>query len=163
MTLAEALLAKLAKWRPDSGRQTLDVAHPESGWAVAVESGHVELLGGRLWDVTLRSLRPAPKADLQGADLRARAEQVAARVTGLLEPLRLVEVDDARGLAQLRSDKPGNWGDGQFYYEVLLQADGGTNVRRYQAPAADQPRRQQVPFTLTHEALAKFVSDLTLP
>ena len=158
MTLAEALLAKLAKWRPDSGRQTLDVAHPESGWAVAVESGHVELLGGRLWDVSVRPLRPAASADL-----RARAEQVAARVTGLLEPLRLVEVDDARGLAQLRSDKPGNWGDGQFYYEVLLQADGGTNVRRYQAPAADQPRRQQVPFTLTHEALAKLVSDLTLP
>ncbi len=158
MTLADTLLAKLAKWRPDSGRQTLDVAHPESGWAVAVEAGHVELLGGRLWDVTVRPLRPAATADL-----RARAEQVAARVTGLLEPLRLVEVDDARGLAQLRSDKPGNWGDGQFYYEVLLQADGGTNVRRYQAPAADQPRRQQVPFTLTHEALAKLVSDLTLP
>jgi hypothetical protein len=163
MTLAETLLQRLAKWRPDSGRQTLDVAHPESGWAVAVDAGQVEILGCRLWEVGLRRLQPAPKADLQGADLRARAEQVAERVTGLLEPLRLVEVDASRGLAQLRSDRPGNWGDGHYYYEVLLQADGGAGVRRYQAPTADQPRRRQVPFTLTHEALAKLVADLTLP
>jgi hypothetical protein len=158
MTLAETLLAKIAKWRPDSGRQTLDVVHPESGWAVAVDSGQVEILGCRLWEVGLRRLQRAAVADL-----RARAEQVAERVTGLLEPLRLVEVDAGRGLAQLRSDQPGNWGDGQFYYEILLQADGGATVRRYQAPTADQPRRRQVPFTLTHEALAKLVADLTLP
>jgi hypothetical protein len=158
MNLAETLLAKLAKWRPDSGRHTLDVAHPESGWAVAVDAGQVEHLGSRLWEVALRPLQPAPVADLRG-----RAEQVADRVTGLLEPLRLVEVDTGRGEAQLRSDRPGSWGDGQFYYEVLLRADGGTSVRRYQAPGTDQPRRQQVPFTLTHEALAKLVTDLTHP
>lgn len=158
MTLAETVLRKLAEWRPDSGRQTLDVVHPESGWAVAVDAGQVEVLGCRVWEVSLRRLQPAPVADL-----KARAEQLAGRVTGLLEPLRLVEVDAGRGLAQLRSDRPGQCGDGQFYYEVLLQADGGTSVRRYQAPAADQPRRQQVPFTLTHEALAKLVTDLTHP
>jgi hypothetical protein len=158
MTLAETLLQKLAKWRADSGRHTLDVAHPESGWAVAVDAREVEVLGCRLWEVGVRRLQPAP-----AADLRARAEQVAAGVTGLLEPLRLVEVDAGRGVAQLRSDRPGHWGDGQFYYEVLLQADGGTTVRRYQAPSTDQPRRQQVPFTLTHEALAKLVADLTHP
>src|SRR5262249_21351777 len=98
MNLAEALLAKLAKWRPDSGRQTLDVVPPDSGWAVAVDAGQVEFLGGRFWEVALRPLQPAPVADLQ-----ARAEQMAGRVTGLLEPLRLVEVDAGRGEAQLRS------------------------------------------------------------
>jgi hypothetical protein len=157
MTLAEALLQKLAKWRPDS-RQSLDLPHAESGWAVALDAGQVEFLGSRLWEVALRPLTPTPVADLP-----ARAEQLAARVTGLLEPLRLVEVDAGRGVAQLRSDRPGQWGDGAFYYEVLLQADGATSVRRYQAPTTDQPRRQQVPFTLTHEALAKIVTDLTHP
>ena len=37
MTLDEMLLQKLAEWRPDSGRQTLTVAHPETGWTAAVD------------------------------------------------------------------------------------------------------------------------------
>jgi hypothetical protein len=158
MTLAETLLQKLAKWRPDSARASLDVTAPESGWAVTLDAAHVEFQGSRLHEVNVRPLTPTPVADL-----RARAEQLAGRVTGLLEPLRVVEVDAAGGLAQLRSDKPGQWGDGAFYYEVLLHAGGAVGVRRYQAPGPDQPRRQQVPFTLTHEALAKLVTDLTHP
>jgi hypothetical protein len=158
MTLAEKLLQRLAKWRLDNGRQTLEVPHPESGWTVRLEAGHVEALGCRLWEVTLQPTQP-----FSGPDLQVRAEKFAGRITGLLEPLRLVEVDAVQGVAQLRSDQPGHWGDGQFYYEVLLQADGGSCVRRYQAPAKDQSRRQQVPFTLTHEALAKLVTDLTHP
>jgi hypothetical protein len=158
MTLAETLLQRLAKWRPDSGRQNLEVAHPESGWTVSLQAGHVEALGCRLWEVALKPTAAAAQTDLKG-----RAEQLAGRVTGLLEPLSVVEVDATQGVAQLRSDKPGHWGDGQFYYEILLHADGGTSVRRYQAPDKDQTRRQQVPFALTHEALAKLVTDLTHP
>jgi hypothetical protein len=44
---------------------------------------------------------------------------------------------------------------------VLVSGDGGSMVRRYQTPQAGQPRRQQVPFALTHEALGKLVGDLT--
>jgi len=155
MTLAEALLQKLARWRPDSGQQTLDVADVETGWTVAVTADHVEVLGCRLWEVTLR------RAGADPADLPARAGQVASRVTGLLEPLRLVEVDTNQGVALLRSDSPARWGEGLFYYEVLLRGDSTTTLRRYQAPSPAEPRRQQVPFTLTHEALAKLVRDLT--
>jgi len=158
MTLAETLLQRLAKWRPDGGRHALDVSHPESGWTIHVVADHVEGLGGRLWELALKSSNPSSQNDLQ-----ARAAQVAGRVTGLLESLHLVEVDIGRGVAQLRSEQPGRWGDGQFYYEVLLQTGGTTEVRRYQAPDKDHPRRRQVAFTLTHEALAKLVTDLTHP
>src|SRR3954454_21671003 len=88
MTLDEALLQKLARWRPDSGRQTLEVAHPESGWTVVLTASQVEFLGARLWEVALR--RPTPP---EGVDLGARAGQVAQRATGLLEPLKVLEVD----------------------------------------------------------------------
>jgi len=155
MTLAEALLQKLARWRPES-RQTLDVAHPESGWAVAVDAGHVEALGSRLWELTLG--RPAA---LNVADLESQAAKVAGKVTGLLEPLRVVEIDPTvDGVALLRSDKPAAWGDALFYYELQLRTDRAT-LRRYQAPGTDNPHRRQVPFTLTHEALAKLVADLS--
>jgi hypothetical protein len=123
-----------------------------------VDAGQVEVLGSRLWEVSLRRLQPTPVADLQ-----ARAEQLAGRVIALPERLRPVEVDHDHRVAQLRSDRPGHWGDGQFYYEILLQADGNTSMRRYQAPGSDQSRRHQVHFTLTHEKLAKLVTDLIRP
>jgi hypothetical protein len=96
--------------------------------------------------------------------LKERAEQLASRITGLLEPLRLIEVDDTRSVAQLRSQNPLTRDDERFYYEVMLQGDGTTQLRRFQAvpaPRTDAGKRQQVAFTLTHEALAKFVADLT--
>ncbi len=155
MTLGEALLQKLARWRPEGGRETLEVTHPETGWAATLDAAHVEVLGCRLWELTLRRKTPVP------VDLKSRAAQIVERAQGLLEPLKVVEVDTVQGAAQLRSDRPGPWGDGHFYYEALLGADGGMRLRRYQAPGAEQPRRNQVPFTLTNEALARLVDVLT--
>jgi hypothetical protein len=154
MSLNAILLEKLANWRPDKDRATLDVAG--DGWNVAVTAECVDVVGSRLWELSLRRTAEAP-----AVELKDRAEQICQRVTGLLEPLRLVEVDAPRNAALLRSEEPGQLGEERFYYEVLLQGDGGSVVRRYQAPQAGQPRRQQVAFTLTHEALAKLVRDLT--
>jgi hypothetical protein len=155
-TLSETLQQKLGEWRPCDGRETLDVAHPEHGWSASVVADHVEQLGARLWELTLR--RHNAQA---GVDLKARAEAVAARVTGLLEPLRLIEVDAAQGVALLRSSAPGQAAEAAAYYEALLHAGGTAQLRRYQAPHAGEPRRQQVPFALTHEALGKLVDDFT--
>jgi len=155
MNLDALLLEKLAKWRPHSDRETLDVGDAAGGWSAAVIAECVDVVGCRLWEVTLR--RPAGTPPV---DLKARAEQVCVRVRGLLEPLCLVEVDGVRNVAQLRSEEPGQRGDERFYYEVLLEGDGGSTVRRYQAPHQGDPRRRQVAFTLTHEVLAKLVGDL---
>jgi hypothetical protein len=156
MSLDALLLEKLAKWRPDTERATLDVADTASGWSAAVTAECVDIVGCRLWELTLRR-----SAETTPVDLRTRAEQVCQHVTGLLEPLSLVEVDNVRNVAQLRSEQPGQRGDERFYYEVLLDGTGGSTLRRYQAPQSNVPRRQQVAFTLTHEALAKLVSDLS--
>jgi hypothetical protein len=155
MSLDVILLQKLAKWRPDTTRQTLDIADPAGGWSAAVTAECVDVVGCRLWELALRRTGPTPSVDL-----RTRAEAICQRVTGLLEPLRLLEVDGARNVALLRSEQPGQHGEDRLYYEVTLEADGAANVRRYQAPRRDEPRRQQVAFTLTHEVLAKLVRDL---
>jgi hypothetical protein len=156
MSLDAVLLEKLAKWRPDSARQTLDVSDTASGWSVAVTAECVDVVGARLWELALRR-----SADAPAVDVKARAEQLCQRVTGLLEPLTLVEVDGVRNVAQLRSEQPGQLGDDRFYYEILLEGDGRSTVRRFQAPQADAPRRQQVPFALTHEVLARLVRELS--
>jgi hypothetical protein len=154
MTLENTLLQKLAEWRFDNGRQTLTVAHPESGWTAAVVADCGDRVGCRVWELNLT--RPATPSS---ADLKTRAERLAGRATCLMEPLRLIEVDAQGDTALLRSAVPQKRGDELFYYEVLLRS-AGAGVRRYQSSTKGDAR-QQIAFPLTHEALAKFGADLT--
>ncbi len=155
MTLDELLLEKLAEWRPASGRQTLVVSEPATNTTVSVTADRSDVVAAQLWDVTSR--RPAA---LDAAGLQAWGEKTVTRVTGLLEPLRLLEVDGERATALLRSQAPTQRGDNLFYYEVQLHGDGRAQVARYQASAKPEGRRQQVAYNLTHETLAKLVADI---
>jgi hypothetical protein len=155
MSLDETLLQKLAKWRPAS-RHTLEVAAAAAGWRVSVTADRCDELGCLAWELTVRPTT----APAHPVAVRPWAERVAARATGLLENLKVVEIDAPRGLAQLRSEGPARKGDDLFYYELLLGGDGHASVRRYHATRAGS-RREQVAFALTHEALAKLVRDLT--
>ena len=156
MTLEEALLQKLAEWRFDNGPRTLVAPHPEGGWTAAVKAEHSDRVGCQVWDLNLTRPEAAPVS----TDLKTRAERTAARVTGLLEPLKLIEVDADRDAALLRSAAPAKRGDDLYYYEVELKTGGATTVRRYQGSSAGAAR-QQIAFPLTHEALAKVAGDLT--
>jgi hypothetical protein len=154
MSLDGLLLEKLARWRPD-GRQILEMADPVSGRAVTVTADAADLVGCRLWELSLRG--PAIVSELQD-----RAEAVAGRVTGLLEPLRVIEVDAPRGVALLRSDEPTRRGEAASYYELLLYANGGAQFRRYESPHGEERRRLRIDYTLTHDALGKLVADLSV-
>ncbi|MCC6419386.1 MAG: hypothetical protein IT429_14215 [Gemmataceae bacterium] len=157
MTLANTVLARLSEWRPPQGRQTLAVTDPASGWTAALTADRADVVGCLVWEIALR--RDAASAD-GPQDLRAWAEGAAARVTGLLEPLAVHEVDSGRNEALLRSTGPSRRSDQLFYYEVLLRGTTAAVVRRYQASPQSIERRQQVAFALTHEALAQFVANL---
>jgi hypothetical protein len=153
MTLNDTLLQKLADWHPAPGRQTLAVADEAAGWSVVLAAEQNDRLGCLVWELTLRLDRPpAPLADW--------AATVADRVTGLLEPLRVVEVDPERGAAQLRSDEPSRRADRPVYYELLLERPAQATLRRYQGGGPAGERREQVAFALTHEVVAKVVADL---
>src|SRR5271155_4966035 len=126
------LLEKLARWRPD-GREALEASTAESGWTPTVTADAVDVVGCRLWDLSLKRA-----GDLAGGEQMAalgdRAEAIAKSVTGLLEPLGLIEVDQARGVALLRSNTPTRRGDVISYYEALVHADGAASFRRYEGP-----------------------------
>ncbi len=145
MTLDDLLLEKVANWRPE-GRQELAVS--DAGRSIMLSADHVDAVGSRLWEVTVTG--PAP------ADLKARAVALADHVTGLLEPLRLYEADSDAVL--LRSEAPALRDHRKAYYEVRLGADGGVNLRRYEADGSST--RVVKAFTLTHDALGKFVRDV---
>src|SRR5207253_256627 len=153
-------LPKLAEWRPTSpGRATFTHEDAASGWSVALVADKADALSCQLWSFTLEKL-PAPKA-LDEAELRQRAQAVAAKVTGLMEPLRVIEVDSQRGEALLRSESPNLRNEKRSHYELGLTAARRATLRRFQAPSDPTGKRQQVGFTLTHEVLGNLVEDLT--
>lgn len=153
MTLNETLLQKLSKWKTAS-RQSLTVS--ADGWTIDVSAERSDDLGSLVWELNVGRVEPVAEP----VAVRAWGERVAERATGLLERLKLIEVDGGRDQALLRSEEPSQRGGENFYYEVLLNGNGSASARRYRAARAGT-RREQVGFGLTHEALAKFVGDLT--
>jgi len=150
--LGEMFLQNLARWRPADGADTFEAE--EGGVRFWLRADLADALACRLWEVKVT--RPS----WAGEPLADRAGQLARRVTGLLEPLRLVEADGA--VAQLRSDAPQVRDDARLYYEVTLSAAGSelvARVQRFEGSVAGA-RRQAVPFALTHEALVKLLADL---
>ena len=156
MTLNDTTLQKLTEWRPAAnGRHTLAVADEGSGWAAVVTADRNDELGCLLWEATLRRTSAA------GADsLQAWADQAAECVTGLVEPLKVVEVDAARNEAMLRSAKPRQRGDQLYYFEVMLKGTTEATLCRYQAAHDPSKPRSQVAVPLTHEALARVIAEL---
>lgn len=158
MTLAEALLEKLADWRPaGEGRQSGSFALPDHGWNVGVTAERADSVGCRL--TAVEAARATSMAEDNDA-LEAHARKAAGRVTGLMEPLRLVEVDRGQHVAVLRSDAPPVKGDAVHYYEVKFTGRSRVTVERFKANKAGKAGREVIPFALTHEALAKLVDDL---
>jgi hypothetical protein len=152
MTLANTLLEKLADWLPPE-RASLAVG--DASGSVRLTADRSDQLGCLVWELAVQRSTPP------GEGLAAWAEQLAGRVTGLVEPLSVYEVDGLRDEALLRSEGPSQRGGRLFYYEVLLRGNGAALLRRYQASHDAATKREQTAFALTHEVLAKLVDDLT--
>jgi hypothetical protein len=157
MSLEEIVLQKLAEWRPPrEGNPALAIADADSGCVVRLTAQRQDQLGTALLELTVDRSKATAPSDLTVA---AWAEHIAGRTRGLLEPLSVLEVDAQRNEALLRSNEPAQRKDELYYYEVHLYGAREAQVHRYRA-AHDGSKRQQVPFTLTHESLARFASDL---
>ncbi len=92
-------------------------------------------------------------------DLKAWADRVATRVTYLMEPLVLLEVDSQGGEAELRSQKPTAREGRRTFYEVRLNRQGTLRIVRVAFDEADRSRRE-ISFQLTREVLERLTDDL---
>ena len=115
----------------------------------------MDTLSCLVWELTLTRAGDAPA----GLTVKTWAGAVAGRVGGLLEDLKVYEVDATRDEAVLRSDIPTKRGDKLAYYEVVLTGTKQAVVRRFAATKAI-PGREQVGFALTHEVLAGLAGDI---
>ena len=107
--------------------------------------------------LTFAALDPDPT--LSGADLRAWGDRLAARLTYLMEPLVVLEVDGEAGSAELRSETPTARGEVRSYYEVRLGHDRSLRLGRVSFDAATR-RRRATSCQLTGEMLARLADDL---
>jgi hypothetical protein len=156
MTLAEILPTKLAEPRAAAAGQQFH-HYVADGWEVRLLNERTESLGSLIVELDLNRTEAAPN----GLTIKDWAHGIADRVTGLLEPLKVLEIDEAGQKAILRSDGPTAKGDERFYYEVLLNGLSVASVRRYKGNRVQGGPRQQQSFALTHEVLAKLVQDIT--
>ncbi|MFO0822079.1 MAG: hypothetical protein U0792_02995 [Gemmataceae bacterium] len=156
MTLPEALLPKLSDWRPaGAGRHSWAEAFPAAGWTVRIAADRTDSLSCLVWELSLTRTADVPA----GLTLANWAGAIATRVGGLMEPLKVHEVDEIRGEAVLRSVAPAKKGTDLAYYEVRLTGLTSAVVRRYTASKLESGR-EQVPFALTHEVMAKLAGDV---
>lgn len=157
MTLAEKLQPRLDAWAPTgAGRHTWSTAIPEDGWSVHLAADRNDSLSTLVWEVNLTRSADAPA----GLTLRAYAEGIAKRVSGLREDLKVLEVDEISNEALLRSDDPTRKGDVAGYFELRLFGVNRALLRRYQANLAAHTSREQVAFAVTHEVLAEVAAEI---
>lgn len=158
MTRDEALLKKLDGWRPAGpGPHTFNADLP-GGADCSLTAEQGDALSCQVTEVAVRL---GPAGACSAAELTQRAVQAAQQVTGLLEPLRVYEIDAGRSAALLRSQPPAVRGEQVFYYELALSGLHAATLRRYRAAKAGGSPREPIPFVLTHEAIAKLVADVS--
>src|SRR6516164_6608573 len=153
MTPANTLLETLAELKP-SGSYPQRLIVRDARMRITAE------LDVQRWDplaCQLLLVRAIPD-QASKTPLRERAALMASQITGLMEQLKVIEVDDTRREALLRSESPALREQDRLYYEVLIEPNSAT-LRRFQGSHA-KIGRKEVPFTVTREVLAKLIADL---
>jgi len=96
-------------------------------------------------------------ANADTAQLSRIADRLAARLTYLLEPLRVVEIDGHAGAVQMRSHPPYQRDKQSRYYEVLIQRGGSISLVRYERQAGQG--RAPIAATVTREVFHRLAED----
>jgi hypothetical protein len=99
------------------------------------------------------------RSELSPEVLKAWGERLASRVTYLMEPLKVVELDAQGGEIQMRSQSPTPRDEKRSYYEIQLSRQGTLRMARYAFDEATRTRGQ-VPCQLTRETLERLADDL---
>jgi hypothetical protein len=91
--------------------------------------------------------------------LRAWGERLAGRVTYLMEPFRVLEVDAEGGEVSLRSQSPTARDQRRSYYEIRLSRPGALRMERFTFDEAARQRRRSS-CQLTREVLERLADDI---
>lgn len=92
--------------------------------------------------------------------LRDWGTRLAGRVTYLMEPLKVLEVDAAGGEVDIRSQSPTTRDEHRGYYQVRMFKSGALTMERRAFDGASR-RPRTVACQLTREVLERLADDIT--
>jgi hypothetical protein len=156
MTPLSRKIAAALDARPDQGALPCHVGVDDEGHRLSLELTACSPVG-----VAFSALEyAAPSGDPRTTEaLRSWADRLAARVTYLMEPLVVIELDEVAGEVELRSQSPTARGALKAYYEVRLNKQGVLRLSRVVFDDATR-RRRPAHCQMTREALERLTDDL---
>jgi len=145
----------------------LDAAQSPSavpGTVSATESGHdlsidVTACGPVGFAFSSLAFFTPARAGLSPEALRGWADQLASRITYLMEPLVVVEHDPLSGEVELRSELPTARGEARSYYEIVLDNQAKLSLSRVAFDDASR-RRRPAHCQMTREVLERLTDEL---
>jgi hypothetical protein len=149
--------AGLNKGSPDSRfthEQDVD------GIRFTLEIQDADKYGFLVRSIAARKEAPGLAADELKTLLAKQAAELEKRLTYLLESFRLLELDELKQTAQVRSHAPYRQDGTIHYYEVLLSAGRALAFARYNTRGA-RGQREVEPTYVTKEALVRLVNDFS--
>jgi hypothetical protein len=99
------------------------------------------------------------RAELSSDALKEWGDRLTKRVTYLMEPLKVVEVDDQGGEVQVRSQNPTARSEERGYYEMRLFRQASLRMERIVFDAATRERRP-TNCQLTREVVERLADDI---
>lgn len=154
---SDLLQLELNAWTTlDGGRQSWSCLVPDTDWTVMLTAEKNDSLATVLWEIAI-------SRDIQTADhlmLDSWANRVANQLLSLSERLNVVEIDKTLRVALLRSNPAKKRGQFTSYFELYLEGIHRATLRRYAVELVRQPTRMQIPFTITHEAIAEALLEI---
>jgi hypothetical protein len=99
------------------------------------------------------------RSEWSSESLQEWGTRLAGRVTYLMEPLKVIEIDTAGGEVQIRSQSPTPRADQRGYYEIRLFREGNLRMERFVLDEAARQRRS-TPCQLTREVLERLADDI---
>lgn len=153
MELIRQAQAETTAWPPFAPPgKVYEQSHDGNRWRIEIVSW--DRVGLEFRDFSLWSNSLANR-DLEG--LKRVGNDLAARLTYLMEPIRPIEIDGDALVVQMRSLPPSRDDQGTSYYELLARRGGELNLKRYLKIAAAE--RQVVPAPITRQVLWRLLED----
>ena len=99
------------------------------------------------------------RAEWTSEALTQWGNRLSSRITYLMEPLKVLEIDAGGGEVQLRSQSPTARDAARGYYEMRLFRQGTLRMQRFSFDEASRQRRES-PCQVTREVLERLADDI---
>jgi hypothetical protein len=105
------------------------------------------------------TLESAALAGVSLERLKLAGDQLARRLTYLLEPIAVLEVDPLAAAVQLRSNPPSREPEAIRYYELLVERQGRLKLSRFSRAPGES--RSLTTAQVTREVFCRLVADFS--